>query len=106
MFLFYRKWSYAFSFANEQGQQNDPSQKHCVSLAHIYISDGVGSWERDGGGAPFFNRSALSPCGHRSKATMGLMKTIKSTFCPYEGATTAVLLCALVTQSVPYIGNG
>lgn len=27
--------------------------------------------------APFFNRSALSPCGHRSKATMGLIKNKK-----------------------------
>jgi len=46
--------------------------------------------------APFFNRSALSPCGHRSKATMGLMKKKKSKFGPYEGETTAVSFCISV----------
>lgn len=51
--------------------------------------------------APFFNRSALSPCGHRSKATMGLVKKKKkSKFGPYEGETTAVTFCSLVMATL------
>ena len=49
--------------------------------------------------APFFNRSALSPCGHRSKDAMGLMKNKKSEFGPYEGETTDVFFCILDINS-------
>lgn len=40
----------------------------------ICISDSVGYAHGKLHRAPFFNTSALPPCGHRSKAAMGLMK--------------------------------
>lgn len=65
-----------FPFANEQAQQNDPVKKSVLARP-ICISDRVGYTHGKLHRAPFFNTSALPPCGFRSKATIGLRKKRK-----------------------------
>lgn len=96
MFLLYGKQSYVF-FLLLMSRPN-PVKKSVLARL-ICISDRVGNAHGKEGGAQhratFFNRSALSPCGHRSKAAMGLMKKKNQSLVLYEGETTAVSILHL-----------
>lgn len=88
-----------FPLANEQARQNDPVKKNMYYQGpYVLVTELVMLMGRRAAlrGAPFFNTSALAPCGHRSEATMGLMKKKKIKIWSSSGREQLCLSCILI----------